>query len=70
IQSGGNSLINEQAMIQKVRNHSSTEHILGISDIGQIPLEDMITLSDKLQNERVKFATVQGASTGFGGIFT
>lgn len=30
----------------------------------------MITLSDKLQNERVKFATVQGASTGFGGIFT
>lgn len=70
IQSGGKYLINEQAMIQKVRNHSSTELILGISDIGQIPLEDMITLSDKLQNERVKFATVQGASTGFGGIFT
>lgn len=70
IQSGGKYLINEQAMIQKVRNYSSTEHILSISDIGQIPLEDMITLSDKLQNERVKFATVQGASTGFGGIFT
>jgi len=70
IQSGGKYLINEQAMIQKIRHHSSTQHILAISDIGQIPLEDMITLSDKLQNERVKFATVQGASTGFGGIFT
>lgn len=70
IQSGGKYLINEQAMIQKIRDHSSTQHIITISDIGQIPLEDMISLSDKLQNERVKFATVQGASTGFGGIFT
>ncbi|WP_341301371.1 EcsC family protein [Lysinibacillus sp. FSL H8-0500] len=70
IQSGGKYLINEQAMLQRIRNHSSTEHLLTISDVGQIPLEDMIVLSEQLQNERVKFATVQGASTGFGGIFT
>ncbi|WP_068985878.1 EcsC family protein [Lysinibacillus xylanilyticus] len=70
IQTGGKYLINEQAMMQKIRNQSSFQNIFAISDISQMPLEDMIALSDKLQNERVKFATVQGASTGFGGIFT
>lgn len=70
IQSGGKYLINEQMMIQKIRNQSSNPNIFAISDIGNIPLEEMIALSDKLQKERVKLATVQGASTGFGGIFT
>ncbi len=70
IQSGGKYLINEQMMIQKIRNQSSNLNIFAISDIGNIPLEEMIALSDKLQKERVKLATVQGASTGFGGIFT
>ncbi|WP_409367671.1 EcsC family protein [Lysinibacillus sp. 38-6] len=70
IQSGGKYLINEQAMIQKIRKNSSDQNIFTIADIGNIPLEEMIALSDKLQKERVKLATVQGASTGFGGIFT
>ncbi|MFJ5790818.1 EcsC family protein [Lysinibacillus sp. NPDC097162] len=70
VQSGGKYLINEQTMIQKIRNNSSYPNIFTISDIGNIPLEEMIALSDKLQKERVKLATVQGASTGFGGIFT
>ena len=70
IQSGGKYLINEQAMIQKIRKTSSDQNIFTISDIGNIPLEEMIALSDQLQKERVKLATVQGASTGFGGIFT
>lgn len=70
IQSGGKYLINEQAMIQKIRKNSSDQNIFTIADIGNIPLEEMIALSDQLQKERVKLATVQGASTGFGGIFT
>ncbi|MFJ7668731.1 EcsC family protein [Lysinibacillus sp. NPDC097195] len=70
IQSGGKYLINEQAMLQKIRKNSSDQNIFTISDIGNIPLEEMIALSGQLQKERVKLATVQGASTGFGGIFT
>lgn len=35
-----------------------------------MPLADMIELSEKLQKNRANIATVQGASTGFGGIFT
>lgn len=70
IQSGGKYLISKQAMIQKIRDTSAYENIQTIADIGQMPLADMISISKKLQNDRVKFATVQGASTGFGGIFT
>ncbi|GLC88115.1 EcsC family protein [Lysinibacillus piscis] len=70
IQSGGKYLVDEQAMIKKIRSQSSYQNIFAITDIGQMPLEDMVTLSNKLQNERVKLATVQGASTGIGGIFT
>ena len=70
IQTGGKYLISEQAMIQKIRDTTCMYEIKTISDIGKIPLSDMMTLSEKTQNNRVKFATVQGASTGFGGIFT
>ncbi|WP_042471244.1 EcsC family protein [Bacillus ndiopicus] len=70
IQSGGKYLINEQAMIAKIRHYSSKWDIKNIEDIGQIPLQDMIAMSEQLQKERVKFATLQGASTGIGGIFT
>lgn len=70
IQTGGQYLINEQALVKKIRKLSPDYSINTISDIGTIPLEDMITLGEKLQNNRVKMATVQGASTGFGGLFT
>lgn len=70
IQSGGKYLISEQSMIQKIRDTSSINDIHTIPDIGKMPLADMISMSEKLQNERVKLATVQGASTGIGGIFT
>lgn len=70
VQTGGKYLINEQSMINKIRTGSSYKEINTIEDIGKISLEEMITLSEKLQKERVKFATVQGATTGIGGLFT
>ncbi|MEC1178812.1 EcsC family protein [Metasolibacillus meyeri] len=70
IQSGGKYLINEQAMIAKIRHYSSNWTIQDVQDIGQIPVHHMVALSEQLQQERVKLATVQGASTGIGGIFT
>lgn len=70
IQSGGKYLIDEQSMIKKIKTASSMHDINTISEIGKIPLEDMISISENLQNDRVKFATVQGASTGIGGLFT
>ncbi|MDM5246059.1 MULTISPECIES: EcsC family protein [unclassified Lysinibacillus] len=46
IQTGGKYLINEQAMMQKIRNNSSFQNIFAISDISQLPLENMIALTD------------------------
>ena len=69
IQSGGKYLINEQQMVNKIKKITSTP-VESIDDIGYIPIEDMINISKKLQNDRSKIATIQGASTGVGGIFT
>ena len=69
IQTGGRYLISEEGMLKKIR--VATYHpVQTIEEVGQIPLNNMITLSEELQKSRVKFATVQGASTGFGGLFT
>lgn len=70
IQTGGKYLISEKAMLKKIRKTTVNLEIETIDDVAKIPLKDMIKVSDALQGERVKFATVQGASTGFGGIFT
>lgn len=69
VQSGGKYLINEAAMIDKISVVSSSP-VHTIEEIGNIPLEDMIALSENMQKERVKLATIQGASTGIGGLFT
>lgn len=70
IQTGGKYLISEKSMIKKIRKTTVNLEIETIEDVAKMPLKDMIKVSDELQGERVKFATVQGASTGFGGIFT
>ena len=70
IQTGGKYLISEKAMIKKIRKSTVNLEIETIDDVAKMSLMDMIKVSDELQSERVKFATVQGASTGFGGIFT
>lgn len=70
IQTGGKYLISEKAMLKKIRKTTVNLEIETIDDVAKMPLKDMIKVSDALQSDRMKFATVQGASTGFGGIFT
>ncbi|MEK9198397.1 EcsC family protein [Ureibacillus sp. 179-F W5.1 NHS] len=69
IQTGGKYLISENGMIKKIKK-STTHPIETIDDIAKMPIQDMTQISHQLQSERSKLATVQGASTGFGGIFT
>ena len=69
VQSGGKYLINEKTMMDKI-SASSSSPIETFEDISNIPLEDMIVMSEKMQQQRVKLATIQGASTGIGGLFT
>lgn len=69
VQTGGKYLVSEKAMLQYVQKHT-LHNISALQDIQQMPIADMVELSEKLQKNRAKIATVQGASTGFGGIFT
>ncbi|RHW38289.1 EcsC family protein [Lysinibacillus yapensis] len=69
VQTGGRYLINEALMIKKISRFTS-QPVENITDIGKLPIQDMISASNKLQSERSKLAAVQGATTGFGGIFT
>ena len=70
IQTGGKYLTQEKALLQKIQKTLPDREIASINDVGNIPLNQMISLSEELKSNRTKFATVQGASTGFGGIFT
>ncbi|HJV17295.1 MAG TPA: EcsC family protein, partial [Bacillales bacterium] len=44
--------------------------IHSVSDIKDIPLKSMDKISQEVVERRKKFASIQGASTGIGGIFT
>lgn len=69
VQTGGQYLVsrtNTLKMIQK----NTLYPVTTLEDIQHMPLGDMVALSEKLRKSRKTFATVQGASTGIGGIFT
>lgn len=70
IQTGGKYLVSEQAIIKKINKQTSFKNVETIEDIRELPVSDMIIISDQLAKNRTKIATVQGASTGIGGIFT
>lgn len=70
IQTGGKYLVSEKAIIKRINKFTSYQHVESIEDIRKLPIKDMINISEQLAKNRAKVATVQGASTGFGGIFT
>ncbi|MBD8031867.1 MULTISPECIES: EcsC family protein [Solibacillus] len=69
VQTGGKYLVSEKTMMRHIQKHT-LHSVSSIQDIGQMPIDDMVAISEKLQKNRANIATVQGASTGVGGIFT
>jgi len=69
IQNGGSYLIKEHNLFEKIEKETG-KPITNVSDIADIPLAAMDKLSQELTGQRKKFAAIQGASTGIGGIFT
>ncbi len=65
VQTGGRYLINEESIYKKF--DLSDSHL---EDLRLLPLSKMDEVADQLKNSRTKMATVQGATTGIGGIFT
>lgn len=70
IQTGGKYLTKEQTLLAEIQNANPSIPISTIEDIRDIPLQQMIKHAEHIKNNRTTIATVQGASTGVGGIFT
>ncbi|KAA0547452.1 EcsC family protein [Bacillus sp. BGMRC 2118] len=69
IQSGGKYLVKEEKIVHKYQSNYRTT-ISTLEDISTVPLSVMNEICQDIVKDRQNFATVQGASTGFGGIFT
>lgn len=69
IQTGGQYLIKEENILKKFAPDASADE-LTFELLQQVPISKMDEIADQLRNSRTKIATVQGATTGIGGIFT
>ncbi|WP_077617085.1 EcsC family protein [Bacillus sinesaloumensis] len=69
LQTGGKYLVQEKAILNLVEKKTNTT-IESISDIEKIPVQAMIEASQEHAEKWTKVATLQGATTGVGGIFT
>ena len=69
IQSGGQYLSNEKTVFQFIEKKTGRK-INELSEVRDVPIEEMKQASLELGEQRKKAATIQGASTGIGGIFT
>ncbi|USK34499.1 EcsC family protein [Bacillus sp. F19] len=70
IQSGGKYLTQKNGILKKVQLLVPDETVSTINDLKKVPLKVMNLVSGDLRTNRGNVATVQGATTGFGGIFT
>lgn len=69
VQTGGNVLTSVPMTLKTIERKLQIE-VESIDELQALPIEKMIVLSEDLKKNRANFATVQGATTGFGGLFT
>jgi len=73
VQSGGQYLVSEKAIVSLVEKESlGRDGVVGftLDQVRQAPLDAMDRTADALTESRANIATAQGATTGFGGLFT
>ncbi|MGG0861103.1 EcsC family protein [Bacillus pumilus] len=70
IQSGGAYLTSEKGIIHQFQKKCADDSIQRIEDIEKAPIEIMDAISEHMGKNRTNLATVQGATTGVGGMFT
>jgi hypothetical protein len=70
IQNGGRYLISKEQMYRKFFPDEEQGEASALDRIGKLPLRTMDEAADRVIATSSKMATVQGATTGIGGIFT
>jgi hypothetical protein len=70
VETGGRYLINSGNIVKRLEDKTGTAD-LTLERVGsEVPLSAMNQVATELAKSRAKFATLQGATTGIGGIFT
>ena len=70
IQTGGQYLVQEKTILTKIQEANPEIRIESAQDVEAVKLENMDHIAEELKKSRANMATVQGASTGIGGLFT
>ncbi|MGE7766323.1 EcsC family protein [Peribacillus sp. NPDC096540] len=70
IQTGGQYLTKESNILNQLQAKNPELNVSSIEDVSKLPLHIMDSVSQEIKNSGSKLATVQGATTGIGGIFT
>jgi EcsC protein family len=70
IQTGGQYLVKEDTILKKFTTNETSSDEIRLKLREQVPLAKMDEIADEIANSRTKIATVQGATTGIGGLFT
>ncbi|WP_091183543.1 EcsC family protein [Paenibacillus catalpae] len=70
VQSGGRYLISKEQMARKFFPNEEQDTSTALDRIGQLPLSRMDEMAERISKTSSHTATLQGASTGIGGIFT
>lgn len=70
LETGGTYLVQDEAVYSRLRNRVGPNQALGAQEVAAVPLTIMNDVANEMRESRATFATVQGATTGIGGIFT
>ncbi|WP_010502976.1 EcsC family protein [Paenibacillus elgii] len=77
VQTGGRYLISEQSVLDELNRQLASRQsnpalagALTLGEVASLPLAVMDGAADEFARSRTLFATAQGATTGFGGLFT
>ncbi|UAT31344.1 EcsC family protein [Bacillus badius] len=70
VQTGGQYLVQEKSILKKIEAANPGVSVESIDDAAAVPLKKMDAVAEEIKQSRANMATVQGASTGVGGIFT
>ncbi|MFC0187493.1 EcsC family protein [Fictibacillus aquaticus] len=70
IQTGGRYLISEQSIMNRFSKHTGGSDGVQLEDVASMPVNVMEQVAQELRSSRKNIASVQGASTGIGGVFT
>jgi hypothetical protein len=70
IQTGGQYLVKEENVLKKFVPQDTSADEIHLDFLEQVPISKMDEIAEEIRNSRTKIATVQGATTGIGGLFT